>query len=320
MKILLFCLLISLSINKLHSQEVTYMEYIEPESDFKELTYQLSDGTNSLKIIEKAFLNWDYEILKPILDDKIKENTKDFFKIHKDSIKKYDWKKRTHYGPTFSVIPGGNFGLTIQTNSLRLHSTNKNYKVFEIDYSYYVKDSVLHIYSFESRNYPYKNRLNASLPVVLKTNELTQSLRESIRKKDVEKIKNLLTALEKLLPELSELSFFNESAYNSQLSKNYGNLSWYLIFENKYEEAVKASEKGLKLDAEQTWIYTNLALSNLLAGNKETTLSIYNEYKELNTSNKKSFREVFKTDLKEVKEAGLLSITLYNELLEKLNK
>src|SRR5690606_30332542 len=115
-------------------------------------------------------------------------------------------------------------------------------------------------------------------------------------------------AIEKLEPKLSELPFFNLSSFNTQLSNNYGNLSWYLIFEKKYKETINSTEKDLNIDKEQTWTYTNLALSNLLARNKEVAMTIYDKFKNQSTSNKKSFKEVFKSDLKEVK---LLNLALY---------
>lgn len=157
-------LIVLFSFNKLYSQAI--MQYIEAESDFKELKIQLRDKGNSLQNIENAFLNWDYKLLEPLLDKEIREDTKNFFKTHHDSIVKYDWKKKTHYGPNFSGIPGGSFGLIDKSNDLRVHTTNQNNKVFEISYSCYVKDSTLHIYSLRSSKYPFKDRLNTTTPNV----------------------------------------------------------------------------------------------------------------------------------------------------------
>lgn len=312
--------LVLLNFNFLISQEVIISEYIEPDSDFLELKKELKNGDTQLAQIETAFMTWNYSLLKPFLYKKIKRNVKSFFKNHRDSILKYQWKKRTHNGPLVSGVLIDNFGFLPEHNELRFHSTNKNYKVNFIDYYYYVSDSTLTIYSMESRRYLGYNQIKTNFPEVTKTKKIASSLSDAIKEKKTTAINDQLLKLEELEPKLLKLEIFNHKVFKTQLARNYGNLSWYLIFDKKYNKAIIAAKKGLFWDKNQTWIYTNLALSNLLAGNKNNALKIYRKYKTENTNNNQNFKRAFISDLNEAKNAQLINESLYKEIVDVLNE
>lgn len=311
-------IILFLCLSNLYSQN-TFVEVIQPESDFTEIKKQLKSGDNTLKIIENAFITWDYNLIEPLLRDEIKKETSQFFQAQHDSIVKYSWYKRTHNGPDFSFIPGGNFGVSDTYNNLRIHSNSGDLKVRNLDYSFYIKDSVLTIYAIRSSGYPYIKPLDTKLPIVSKANELTQALRVANDKKHTKEIQKLLLEIEQLEDSLINLPFFYENAFNNQLANNYGNLAWLLIFEKEYNQAIQIATKGLDKNNQQTWIYSNLALSNLLAGNKEVAENIYSKYKNQYTNNNKSFKEVFKADLKAARSAKLIDFKTYNKIVQQLN-
>lgn len=292
-------------------------DYVEPESDFHILKGELKNGAQTLQQIENALLKWDYKLLKPFINKELRKEVKSFFNSYDDSIKKYEWEKETHFGPVNTAIAGGNLGLTIQGNWSSFYSKNSATKSIRIEYNYCVKDSSLEIYELYLKYDKYK--LNSCIRSVYELTKLATELRQLNLKKKTEEINNTLNKIEQLESKLSKLSFFNLSEFKSQISRKYGNLSWYLIFEKSFEKAIIAADKGLAFDKNQTWIYTNLALSNLLAGNKEKAIEIYITYKTRKTNNNESFRHLFKADLKEVKDANLIDISLYNEILNYLN-
>lgn len=79
----------------------------------------------------------------------------------------------------------------------------------------------------------------------------------------------------------------------------FGNLAWYLSLLGDYEGAIKYAKKGLKIDPEQTWINTNLALGYL--GNNEwnNTIRIYAEHydKKYADTLDTSFKDIYLQDL-----------------------
>lgn len=314
----LLCLFI-LKMSFLTAQNEGYVaEYIEPESDFKTLKKSLKE--NPLPQIENAFIDWDYNLIEPYLIKDIRKNCRSFFKVNKDSLTKYTWKKRTHTGPSNTIIPGGNFGVSWEFNSLRLQSTDINNATFIVDYYYYVQDSALVIYAMESERYPYTNKLDANLKLWILMDSCIQALRKRTSEKNTTGMAKQLSRLESLKPSLTKQPNFNERGYLINLASNYGNLSWYLIFEGKYEDAIVAAQKGIDYDATQTWIYTNLALSNLLAGHKDIALAIYDRYQNQQTNNQQLFKVIFKADLLEAKKADLINATSYDEMILFLDK
>jgi len=307
------CLLVLiLKANFLLAQDVYFIEDIEPESSFEELRRSVKE--NPLPQIEKAFLQWDYALIKPYLVKEIRKPCQSFFKENKGAMAQHTWTKQTHTGPSNWVIPGGNFGFIRNSNSLRLQSSDKE-ETFIVDYYYYVRDSAFVIWAVETSRYPYKIKLNAELKLWVQLDSSIQSLRKSVHQKNTQAIAEKLTTLESFRPTLVKVPNFHEGLYARDLSAGYGNLSWYLIFEGKYESAIAAAQKGLSHDETQTWIYTNLALSNLLAGHKDIALTIYGRYKDQQMNTQESFKAVFKKDLVEVKRANRIDSTLYDEIL-----
>jgi len=55
----------------------------------------------------------------------------------------------------------------------------------------------------------------------------------------------------------------------------YGNLSYYLLFERRFQDAGNYARDGLKLDPDALWIYTNLAHSYLFTNQFDRALEIY---------------------------------------------
>jgi len=312
------CLLIFiLRINFLFAQDVTFQEFIEPQSEFKELKQRLKD--NPLPQIEKAFIQWDYELIKPYLHKSIRKSCKSAFKVNEEAMAKYTWKKQTHHGPVNAVNAIGNFGVKKELNLVRLLS-DKDHETFLVEYYYYVQDSSLVIYALESLRYPDNNQFRSKLALLVLTDSCIQTLRKSTSQKDTKGMAEYLSALESLKPSLIKLPNFSELGYFQNLASSYSNLSWYLIFEKKYESAIAAAQKGIAYDETQTWIYTNAALSNLLAGHKDIALEIYGRYKNQQTDTKKPFRTAFKEDLLEAKKSDLIGAPLYDEIILYLDK
>ncbi|RAV60370.1 hypothetical protein DIU36_01800 [Mucilaginibacter rubeus] len=73
----------------------------------------------------------------------------------------------------------------------------------------------------------------------------------------------------------------NDAEAQRLLSVSYGSLSFYKIFERDYTAAIAAAKKGLELGPGEIWIYTNLALGNLLQGNYTEAELLYRNYKDV---------------------------------------
>ncbi len=88
-----------------------------------------------------------------------------------------------------------------------------------------------------------------------------------------------------------------------------GNLSFYLLFDRKFDEARRFAELGLQVDSAQTFIHTNLAHAHLFMGHTEKAREIY---QKLSTTPdpgdpSKTFRETLMGDFELFAKVGLRS-------------
>lgn len=88
-----------------------------------------------------------------------------------------------------------------------------------------------------------------------------------------------------------------------------GNLSFYLLFEKKFDEARRFADYGLMIDTSQTFIKTNLAHAHLFAGRTEKAREIYQNLSVApdpdNLPN--TFRDTLLADFELFSQAGLRS-------------
>lgn len=73
----------------------------------------------------------------------------------------------------------------------------------------------------------------------------------------------------------------NEIEAKRLLASSYGSLAFYKIFARDNAGAIVAAKRGLELNPDATWIYTNLALANLLLGNYPEAEKLYLSYKDV---------------------------------------
>ncbi len=100
----------------------------------------------------------------------------------------------------------------------------------------------------------------------------------------------------------------NKTMYAADLSSLYGSLSFNLLFINDYTGAVAAANMGVKLYPQNDWIYTNVALGNLLAGNYYQAETIYRKYRgEMFSDKSRTFKNAFLADFKDVEDAGIIA-------------
>jgi sRNA-binding carbon storage regulator CsrA len=89
------------------------------------------------------------------------------------------------------------------------------------------------------------------------------------------------------------------------LSNYHGNHSWYLLFASKFKEAELAAQKGLTIKPGNTWIKTNLASSLLFQGKYQDALKVYEELKLLKDEENKSYAITCLEDLDELEKNGV---------------
>ena len=93
---------------------------------------------------------------------------------------------------------------------------------------------------------------------------------------------------------------------DSLFASSCGNMSYYLLLANKPKEAGQYAQQGLDVAPTQTWIYTNLALSKLLTGDKAGAFTIYNDLKnQVYLEGGQYYREIFLDDLEALLNAGI---------------
>lgn len=85
-----------------------------------------------------------------------------------------------------------------------------------------------------------------------------------------------------------------------KLSDYYGSRSWYLLFALKFREAEQAAKKGLSIKPANTWIKLNLAHSLLFQNKYQDALKVYLECKFLKDEKGKSYASFCLEDFDEL--------------------
>ena len=126
-----------------------------------------------------------------------------------------------------------------------------------------------------------------------------------------------ITRLSSINSELagSYLSLFEDSDKDpdsSEFSLAYGNLAWSQVQIKEFKNAIESAKKGLELDpkGKNDWIYTNLALGYLFNHQYKEAEAIYIKYKDKYYDlggGKKSFKQGFLGDFKDLEELGVIS-------------
>jgi energy-coupling factor transporter ATP-binding protein EcfA2 len=100
--------------------------------------------------------------------------------------------------------------------------------------------------------------------------------------------------------------------FKYQLSNDYWDLSWYLLFnkDKKYDSAIHAAKRSLELYPQNTGVNTNLALGYLLKGDTANAEKIYKQYKDTTFSNTsevgRKFKEAFQEDFRDMLKFGVI--------------
>jgi tetratricopeptide (TPR) repeat protein len=93
---------------------------------------------------------------------------------------------------------------------------------------------------------------------------------------------------------------------NSLKVVQYGNLSFSLLFEQRFEEAGAYAKRALTLDPSATWVYANLAHSLLLSGRSAEAIAIYVRYKGQSVgSSGRRWESVINEDFDELNDMGI---------------
>ncbi len=110
-----------------------------------------------------------------------------------------------------------------------------------------------------------------------------------------------------------------------QLSTDYWNLSWLLLFKERYTVAISCAERSVALDPASNGAYTNLALAHLLKGDYPAAEKVYTTYKDsaFADGSQRTFKDSFKQDLNDLETAGVITKdkpALYKEALRIRNE
>lgn len=89
------------------------------------------------------------------------------------------------------------------------------------------------------------------------------------------------------------------------LAGAYGNLSYYYLLTNQAGKSIISAKRGLFLDPQKTWIYTNLAPAYLMNGELEKAKQIYLRLKDQDFSKERKYSDVFLEDIKTLREKGI---------------
>lgn len=95
--------------------------------------------------------------------------------------------------------------------------------------------------------------------------------------------------------------------YRSQVAHLYGSIAYTQVKQKQFVQAEGSARKGLELDSMQTWIYTNLALALLFQDRYDEALKIYMEWKDqpFHGHPPTTFREAFLKDFDDLEKIGL---------------
>ena len=97
----------------------------------------------------------------------------------------------------------------------------------------------------------------------------------------------------------------DDTTTRADLADSYGSLSWVLVLDRRPEESRAAALEGLKVDASQLWIRTNLAHALLFLGRYKEAEAIYLKYKDLRLSDKQTFADGVLDDFRIFREKKL---------------
>ena len=106
--------------------------------------------------------------------------------------------------------------------------------------------------------------------------------------------------------------------YYPNNASNWGNLSWYYLFAEKYGEALQASIKGYELDNTQNWILTNKGHALLFLGRIEEANTVYLKIKDVEY-NGEPFKVILLRDFDAFEEEGI-SNEYFDEIRVLLNE
>jgi hypothetical protein len=100
-------------------------------------------------------------------------------------------------------------------------------------------------------------------------------------------------------------------SFVSQLSSDYGNLSYYTFFDTTkkdYANALKYATRGLELDSTNSYIRTNVALAYLLSGQFKTAEDYYLKYKDVwYHDHSKQYKTSFRIDFVTLKQHKIIN-------------
>lgn len=105
------------------------------------------------------------------------------------------------------------------------------------------------------------------------------------------------------------LSMFKLNEYTEDgkrsLAAQYGNLSWYYLFDSKFAKATEAAVKALELDSSQIWVNTNLGHSYLLQGDLKKAKGVYSTILTKKHVDGTPFSDVLLKDFEALKKEGI---------------
>ena len=131
-------------------------------------------------------------------------------------------------------------------------------------------------------------------------------------KERLAKYQEIIILQEKKIILMTQLhySYSKLEVINTELANSHGNMSWYCLFAEEYNNALKHAKRGIEIDQKQEWIVTNLALSLLLTDKIEQAKEFYIEYKDKfydSNDDYDYFKDVFLSDIEELENTGIKS-------------
>ncbi len=88
------------------------------------------------------------------------------------------------------------------------------------------------------------------------------------------------------------------------VSRGHGNLAWFDILEKKYDVAIQGCGTALKYSPQSSWIRSNLALANLLAGHFDDSLKLYRQLLA-EADDKAKFHRGVESEFNDLKKRGI---------------
>ncbi len=91
-----------------------------------------------------------------------------------------------------------------------------------------------------------------------------------------------------------------------------GNLSWVLVLDKRYNEAIVAANKAIALNPNKKWLYTNLAHGYLMIGRYQSAKEIYLKYRGQYIFNNTKWEDAVLADFKLMEQKGIYSTHFYD--------